>query len=86
MSGPDLDESARLLVLDTMRGHVVRESQSMQSGYRWACRCGESSALRRHTAKEHQAQAVLDALRAAGWRSPHTIDGEIVETRALPAT
>lgn len=84
MTAVDLDEAFRNLVVSTMKAHVVRETQTIVHGYRWNCACGSTNLGRVFTPAEHQAQAVLDALRAVGWRSPHTIDGEVVEDAPQP--
>lgn len=87
----DEDEPARNLVLATMRAHRVTEEFSMRRGTRWVCRCGSTSAGRPISGPEHQAQAVLDALRADGWPSgpdpePGTIDGEVVPPAAIESS
>lgn len=75
----ELDRYVELL-LETMVKHRTREEISPR-GARWSCACGERGSMSPFavTTKQHQAQAVLDALIAAGWRAPVTIDGEAIE-------
>lgn len=67
------------LILDTMAGHRVTELQTVHAGYSWRCRCAANSyAEPGVTGPQHQAQAVLDALRDVGWTEPVVIDGDVV--------
>lgn len=68
------------LLLETMARHRTREEISARRGAIWSCACGERNRPLTFAgeARHHQAQAVLDALTAAGWRAPVTIDGEVI--------
>ena len=69
-SDPGPDEASRSVVLAAMADHRVTEVGTSRRGYYWGCACGATSAGTTMTVREHQAQGVIEALRAAGWSEP----------------